>query len=151
MLKTRHAWFSERKGSWCCVGACGCPRSEQRLVCGGRAGKPRGPPPRPRLGPLPAPYSVDEPQERCLASSWSSTRPVGGRSRSSRIWGGSLRGPTSGDLSPLLCALMRPQPRVPPDCHLQPGALPSLQTQLLGTGSWKPCGYLRPRSPPPHT
>lgn len=151
MLKARHARFSERKGSWCCGGACGCPRSEQSLVCGGRAGKPKGPPTPPRLGPLPAPYSADEPQERCLASSCSSTRPVGGRSGSSRIWGGSLRGPTSGDLSPPCCALMRPQLRVPPDCHLQPGALPSLQTQLLGTGSWKPCEYLKAKvTPTPH-
>lgn len=81
----------------------------------------------PCLGSLPAPYSVDKPPERCLALSWNSTHPLGSRSRSSRIWGGSLRGLTFEDLSPQL--------KVSTDCHLQSGALPSLQTQLLRTSA----------------
>lgn len=40
------------------------------------------------LGPLPAPHSVEKPQERSLglALSWSSTHTLGNRSRISRLW-----------------------------------------------------------------
>ena len=150
--KARHAQVLGAEGELALRQACGCPRSEQRLVCGGRAGKPRVAAPYPCLGPLPTPYSVDKPKGRCLTLSWNSTHSVGSRSGSSRIWGGSFRGPTFEDLSPLCHTLMRPQLQVPPNCHLQSGALPSLQTRLLGTSARSPVPKASgPKSPPPHT
>lgn len=44
---------------------------------------------------------------------------------------------------------MRPQLQVPSSCHLQPGALPSPQTQLLGTSAESPVDSSRPSSPAP--
>lgn len=125
------------------VAAVRLPTEGQRLICGGRAGKPRVAAPHPWLGLLPSPYSMDKPQERGLglALSWSSTHPAGSRPIISRLWGEGLRGPTCEDLSPPCC---------PPNHHLQPDLLPSLdpQTQLPGTPTH---GHLKAKlTPTPH-